>query len=120
VLLNLIANAVRHTTAGETIATSVVRRGDRVVLTVADAGEGIDPALLPSLFDRFTRADDARGRDTGGAGLGLAICRALVEAHGGTISATSTPGRGATFTIDLPLAPVATGAVRALSQPAHA
>ena len=60
---------------------------------MADSGEGIDPALLPSLFDRFTRADNARSRDTGGAGLGLAICHAIVEAHGGTITAESPPGR---------------------------
>ena len=97
VLLNLVSNAVRHTAAGQAID---VRVGATVNVTVevADAGEGIDPVLLPTLFDRFTRADAARGRDTGGAGLGLAICRAIVEAHGGTISVESAPTRGATFT----------------------
>ena len=83
------------------------RDGDTSSLEVADAGEGIDPALLPTLFDRFTRADAARGRDTGGAGLGLAICRAIVEAHGGTISAESARDAGATFTVELPRSAVA-------------
>jgi len=60
--------------------------------------------VLPLIFDRFTRADSARSRDQGGAGLGLAICRAYVEAHGGAITATSVPHHGATFTVRLPLA----------------
>ena len=101
-LLNLISNAVRHTAAGRAISVCVEANGDTVTLEVADSGEGIDPALLPTLFDRFTRADAARGRATGGTGLGLAICRAIVEAHGGTISAASAPGHGATFTVELP------------------
>jgi signal transduction histidine kinase len=93
-----------------------------VVVKVADAGEGIDPGLLPTLFDRFTRADAARGRDTGGAGLGLAICRAIVEAHGGRISAASAPGEGATFTVELPrtVSEAAPADVRAVSPPVHA
>jgi signal transduction histidine kinase len=88
---------------------------------VSDSGEGIDPELLPTLFDRFTRADAARGRDTGGAGLGLAICRAIVEAHGGTIAAASTRGRGATFTVELPRAVASScePAMRPVSPPAH-
>ncbi len=73
-----------------------------VELVVSDDGSGIPPDLLPVLFDRFTRADPARGRDTGGSGLGLAICRSLIEAHGGTIEAFSPPGVGATFVIRLP------------------
>jgi heavy metal sensor kinase len=102
VLLNLVSNAVRHTSQADTIDIRVAIRGDRVTVEVADTGDGIDPELLPTLFDRFTRADSARSRDTGGAGLGLAICRAIVEAHGGTITAESTLGSGATFMIDLP------------------
>jgi signal transduction histidine kinase len=92
-----------------------------VRIEVADSGEGIDPALLPSLFDRFTRADSARSRDTGGAGLGLAICHAIVEAHGGTITAQSPPGRGASFVVELPrISPQQrNGDVRAVSPPLH-
>ena len=72
-------------------------------LVVSDDGTGIPPELMPVLFDRFTRADPARGRDTGGSGLGLAICRAVVESYGGTIEAFSPPGLGATFVIRLPV-----------------
>jgi heavy metal sensor kinase len=122
VLLNLISNAVRHTAAGQAIDVCVEVRPETVAIEVSDSGEGIDPAVLPTLFDRFTRADAARGRATGGTGLGLAICRAIVEAHGGTISAASTPGRGATFTVELPRIAGPTGApgMRAVSPPAHA
>jgi heavy metal sensor kinase len=121
VLLNLLSNAVRHTAPGQAIGVRVEAVPDTVVLEVSDAGDGIDPELLPTLFDRFTRADAARGRDTGGAGLGLAICRAIVEAHGGTITVESAQGRGATFIVELPRVPVerpGTG-VRAISPPAH-
>ena len=102
VLLNLISNAVRHTQDGGRIVLAARRVDAGVELVVSDDGTGIPPDLLPVLFDRFTRADPARGRDTGGSGLGLAICRSLVEAHGGTIEAFSPPGVGATFVIRLP------------------
>lgn len=104
VIVNLLRNAQRHTTTTGTIAVRVQRDDDAVTLTVEDDGDGIDPAVLPLIFDRFTRADSARSRDQGGAGLGLAICRAYVEAHGGAITATSVPHHGATFTVRLPLA----------------
>ncbi len=71
-------------------------------LTVTDDGPGVDPIDLPFIFDRFYRAQGARG--TAGAGLGLAICRALVEAQGGSIAATEAPGGGARFTVLLPAA----------------
>ncbi len=102
VLLNLISNAVRHTQEGGRIALAARRIDVGVEVVVSDDGSGIPPDLLPVLFDRFTRADPARGRDTGGSGLGLAICRSLIEAHDGTIEAFSPPGAGATFVIRLP------------------
>jgi signal transduction histidine kinase len=121
VFLNLLSNAVRHTVAGDDIAVMTSVDGDRVRVEVTDSGEGLDPEVLPTLFDRFSRADSARSRDTGGAGLGLAICRAIVAAHGGTITARSAPGHGATFLISLPrtLAEPDGGGMRAVSPPAH-
>jgi signal transduction histidine kinase len=107
----LLDNALRHTPAGGTI---FMRAGYEphpenkqayCWLAVQDTGEGISPQDLPHVFDRFYRADRARSRATGGAGLGLAIVRAIVEAHGGQVSAASdgVPGHGSTFTIRLPL-----------------
>ena len=121
VLLNLLSNAVRHTAPGDTITVAVLPVEDRVEMRVEDTGEGIDPALLPSLFDRFTRADSARSRDTGGAGLGLAICHAIVGALAGTITVTSSPGDGATFVVSLPrnATPGRNDAVRVISPTAH-
>ena len=121
VFLNLLSNAIRHTVAGDSIAVTVAAAGDRLRIEIADSGEGIDPELLPTLFDRFTRADSARSRDTGGAGLGLAICHAIVEAHGGTIAAESPAGQGARFVVELPrvVSQQTNGHVRAVSPPLH-
>jgi signal transduction histidine kinase len=102
VLLNLVTNAVRHTRDDGRIEISAARAGTVVRIAVADDGEGIDPEFLPRVFDRFSRADGSRRRDTGGVGIGLAIARLAIEAHGGTIDVASTPGAGATFTITLP------------------
>ena len=102
-ILNLVVNAVRHTAPGDAIEVTVGHDAASVVIEVADGGEGIDPELLPRLFDRFVRADNARGRDTGGAGLGLAICRSIVEEHGGQIRAENGEHGGARFVIELPV-----------------
>jgi len=99
VLANLIANAVRHTPAGGRVTVGgTVEDGRWVRLTVRDTGPGIEPALLPHVFDRFVKGDDARG-----SGLGLAIARQLVVAHGGEIAAESRPGAGTTIVVRLPL-----------------
>ncbi|MBX3064183.1 MAG: HAMP domain-containing protein [Anaerolineae bacterium] len=105
VLGNLISNALAHTPSGGSVEVSLSSETDRAVLTVQDSGEGIPNAHLPYIFERFYRVDSSRSRRTGGAGLGLAIARAFVEAHGGTISATSDgiAGKGSAFTIKLPL-----------------
>lgn len=95
---NLLSNALRHTPAGGTITVTVEATGDEASLTVADTGDGIEPGHLPHVFDRFYRTSQARDRDSGGTGLGLAIVRALVEAHGGRVSAHSPgQGQGSTF-----------------------
>lgn len=107
VLGNLLDNALRHTPPGGQVDLSCVRDGDRLSIAVADTGEGIAPEHLARLFERFYRADAARDREHGGAGLGLAIAKALVQAHGGSISVASPGlGAGATFTVDLPAAQV--------------
>lgn len=102
---NLVDNALRHTPSGGIVTVSC-RRVDRwVQYAVADTGEGIAAEHLPQVFDRFYRVDTARDRHHGGSGIGLAIAKALVEAHGGGISVTSAgPGHGSTFTVRLPSA----------------
>lgn len=100
---NLVSNAIRHTSAGGTITLSVRRQDDgQVALEVADTGSGIAPEDLPSVFDRFWRAEKSRSRRTGGSGLGLSIVRQLVAAHGGTVAVRSELGVGSVFTLRLP------------------
>jgi two-component system sensor histidine kinase BaeS len=103
VLGNLVGNALRYTPEGGAITLAAERRGDAVHLLVRDTGTGIHPADLPHIFDRFYRGDDARATGEGESGLGLAIAKSLVEAHGGTISAASRLGQGSVFTIVLPV-----------------
>lgn len=102
VVQNLIDNAVRYTPTGGTV-TVAVTAATAACLTVSDSGSGISAADLPHVFERFYRADKARRSNDGGAGLGLAIARRLVEDHGGTISVSSEVGRGSRFTVELPL-----------------
>ena len=102
VLRNLMHNAATHTPAGGRVTVSTRDAGDAVEVSVSDTGVGIAPADLPYVFERFFRADRSRTRATGGAGLGLAIAKQIVEAHGGQIWAESEPGQGARFAFTLP------------------
>lgn len=105
-LANLVNNALTHTPPGGRVTISAARVDERfVAVTVDDSGAGIDAEDLPHIFERFYRADRSRARATGGSGLGLTISRQLIEAHGGTIVASSTPDRGSRFTFTLPVAP---------------
>ena len=103
VLGNLLDNALRHTPQGGSVEIRAERHGGDVALTIADTGEGIAPEHLDRVFERFYRVDSGRTRDRGGSGIGLAIARALVEAHGGRVHAESDgPGMGARFVVSLP------------------
>ncbi|MBX3058207.1 MAG: HAMP domain-containing histidine kinase [Anaerolineae bacterium] len=103
VLNNLVANALRYTDAGEIVLAAGVGE-QQVVLQVKDTGVGIPAEELPYIFNRFYRADKARQRvPEGNSGLGLAIAKAIVVAHGGGVTAVSTPGQGTTFFITLPV-----------------
>ena len=104
VLRNLLANAVAYTPAGGTITVSASTRATDLTINVADSGQGIPPEHLPNIFERFYRVDGSRARATGGAGIGLAIVKQLVEAHGGVVQAQSVVGVGSTFSFTLPLA----------------
>ena len=98
VVANLVSNALRHTPAGGRVTVRVSAAPEHVELAVVDTGPGIDPAILPHVFDRFVKTPGS-----GGSGLGLAIARDLTVAHGGTIEAASPSGAGTTFTVRLPL-----------------
>jgi len=102
VLLGFADNALKHSKRGDRVELRARRRGRAVTLEVADQGPGIEPEDVPRIFDRFYRAEESR--TSRGAGLGLAIAKEIAEAHGTTVTATPTPGGGATFGLQLPLA----------------
>ncbi|WP_122263714.1 HAMP domain-containing sensor histidine kinase [Ornithinimicrobium cerasi] len=104
VMDNVLRNAVRHTPPGGTVVVSAARAGEEVHLIVTDSGDGIPAEHLGHVFERFYRGDTARDRDHGGSGIGLTISRAIADAHGGSLTASSAgPGHGSTFTLRLPL-----------------
>ena len=102
-ILNLLDNAVKYTPSGGEISLALGRQNGSAEIVVRDTGIGIPEASQPRVFDRFYRVDKARARAMGGAGLGLSIAQWIVEAHGGAISIVSTPGKGSTFTVVLPV-----------------
>jgi two-component system OmpR family sensor kinase len=105
VLDNLLANVRSHTPPGTAAEVVVEWAADQAVVSVSDRGPGLPEDETPRVFERFFRSDPSRSRDRGGAGLGLSIVDAIVEAHGGSVAALSAPGQGMTITIRLPVAP---------------
>jgi signal transduction histidine kinase len=103
VVSNLLANAIKFTPEGGSVRVGLQDGVDSLMVVVSDTGQGIDPAFLPHVFDRFRQEDGTRTRRHGGLGLGLSIVRDLVHLHGGSVSAESAgPGQGAKFTVTLP------------------
>ena len=102
VITNLLTNAIQYNREHGEVRVTVKREADWAILAVVDTGPGIAAEDLPRVFERFFRADTARTGSSGNAGLGLAISKAIVEAHGGTIAVASAPGAGTTFTLRLP------------------
>ncbi len=104
---NFIDNSLKYTPNGGSVAVSIERSPGGILFRVQDTGIGIDPEHIPLLFDRLYRTDPARARDSGGAGLGLAVTKKFVELHGGSVGVTSAPGQGSTFWFKIPLSPAA-------------
>ena len=101
-LINLLDNAIKYTPAGGFVTVRTVREGSGVRIEVEDTGTGIPPEALPHVFERFYRADPARNKAVEGVGLGLSLVKWIVTEHGGAVSVSSSPGKGARFTILLP------------------
>ena len=103
VLHNLLDNAIAHTEPKGRITVKARQCDNLIEVSVTDTGEGIPPEDLAMVFERFYRVDKSRTRATGGSGLGLTIAKRIVEAHGGTITVKSEPGKGSTFCFNLPI-----------------
>jgi signal transduction histidine kinase len=102
--MNLLTNAVHYNREGGEVRIATRREQGFGVIEVSDTGIGIAPEHLPRIFERFYQADASRARSQGNAGLGLAISKAIIEAHGGSIEAASEAGKGTTFRVRLPVA----------------
>ena len=102
VLVNLLSNALKYTNEGGEVAVKTIPKEDAVEIEISDTGIGISDEDQQLIFERFYRTDLSRNRKSGGSGIGLAIAKAIISAHHGTIAVKSTPGIGSTFTIILP------------------
>ena len=114
----LIENAVDHTDPDGRIELATRHEGDKIIFAVTDSGSGIPAADIGQIFDRFTRVGTGRSRETGGFGLGLAVVKAIAEAHHGSVGARSTVGQGSVFELSLPAPTARNGAVLPLDRQA--
>jgi len=103
VVVNLLDNAIKYTERGGAVSLTVGVKDDKALLQVTDTGIGIPPEVLPKVFERFFRVDQARSREQGGAGLGLSIVKSICSAHQGRVEVSSSPARGSCFRVELPL-----------------
>ncbi|MCD8498850.1 MAG: ATP-binding protein [Clostridiales bacterium] len=103
VFINLLANALKYTHSGGSVRVCTRVAEHQVTVSIEDTGIGIAPEDLAQIFERFYRADKSRTRETGGSGIGLAIVKSIVEAHGGLVTVESQPGQGSVFQVTLPL-----------------
>jgi len=103
---NLLLNAIQHSPPGSEVKVDLRTEAGSVILSIEDHGEGIEPDVLPHVFEPFFRGDESRARKTGGTGLGLAICKAICDKAGGAIEITSSIGQGTRVVVRLSLAPV--------------
>src|SRR5690606_27392267 len=106
-ITNLVENAIKYTPQGGEVSVSARSDTAQVIVEVTDNGIGIAPEELPRICERFYRVDSSRSRDMGGTGLGLSIVKHIAQVHRGTVDVSSTPGRGSTFRIQLPIPPAA-------------
>jgi signal transduction histidine kinase len=102
-LINLVNNAIKYSREERYIRLRVRREGDRILISVTDRGIGVAKADQKKIFEKFYRAENSLLHETKGSGLGLALVQHIMEAHGGTVEVESTPGKGSTFTLVLPL-----------------
>jgi signal transduction histidine kinase len=102
-LINLVNNAIKYSREERYIRIRVRREGDRILISVTDRGIGVGKADQKKIFEKFYRAENSLLHETKGSGLGLALVQHIMEAHGGTVEVESTPGKGSTFTLVLPL-----------------
>lgn len=109
VLLNLVDNAVKYGSDGGEVAVKLARTPGGIALSVSDRGSGISAEEQPRIFERFYRASNARVRNVRGSGIGLSLVKFIAEAHGGRVDVASTVGKGSTFTVFIPAAPMAAG-----------
>ena len=112
VLVNLLANAIKFSPPGEEVVLQVTSEGDAVRVTVTDCGPGISDAFRPHLFEKFSQADASTARKHGGTGLGLHICKLIVDRHRGVIGQEPAPGQGSTFFFEIPRGRTAADAKR--------
>ena len=103
-LINLVNNAIKYSRDSKTIDIEVRRDGSKVLVSVKDTGIGIPRSEQKKIFEKFFRGEDSLVHETKGSGLGLALVRHIMEAHGGSVEVESTPGKGSTFTLALPVA----------------